>query len=433
MDTKKVLIITYYFPPRPGVASLRLRGLAKYLAEFGWEPVILTADLPGEPERRFKVIQTPYPGDVSALLKKKLHLNSNAGFQEQIGIPLAIREGKKSFTSRIITLIKELIAYPDEQKYWYPIAEKTGMKIMQEGNFKAIISSSGPVTTHLIARELKRKYNIPWIADLRDLWTQNHYYQYGSLRKILERRLEVKTLNYADALVTVSEPLAKTLGTLHYKKPIFAIPNGYDPNELNMIDMKIPLTKEFTITYTGQLYQAKQDPELLLRAIKELINESIIKSDNIRVNFFGPTQYWFEQEIKKYRLLEVVKQYGVVSREVALRKQRESQILLLLNWDDSDERGVYTGKIFEYLAAKRPILAIGGPKGVISELLLETSTGFHSSDLESLKFFSIKCYKDYIKNGQVQYCGKIDKIKKYSHYEMAKKFSRVLENIINKK
>lgn len=433
MDTKKVLIITYYFPPRPGVASLRLRGLARYLTEFGWDHVILTADLPGEPECRFKVIQTPYPGDVSALLKKKLHLNSNAGFQEQIGIPLAIREGRKSFTSRIITFIKELIAYPDEQKYWYPIAVKTGMKIMQEGNFKAIISSSGPVTTHLIARELKRKYNIPWIADLRDLWTQNHYYQYGSLRKILERRLEVKTLDYADALVTVSEPLTKTLGTLHYKKPIFAIPNGYDPDELNMIDTKIPLTKEFTITYTGQLYQAKRDPELLLRAIKELIDESIIKSDNIRVNFFGPTQYWLEQEIKKYRLEEVVKQYGVVSREVALRKQRESQILLLLNWDDPDERGVYTGKIFEYLAAKRPILAIGGPKGVISELLLETSTGFHSSDLESLKFFIIKCYKDYRKNSQVQYCGKIDKIKKYSHYEMAKKFSRVLENIINKK
>ena len=107
MNLKRVLIITYYFPPRPGIASLRLRGLAKYLPEFGWEPVILTAALPGIPDQRFKVIQTSYPGDITALLKKKLGLNSSKGFQEQIGIPLAIREGKKSFTRKLITIIKD--------------------------------------------------------------------------------------------------------------------------------------------------------------------------------------------------------------------------------------------------------------------------------------------------------------------------------------
>lgn len=430
--TKKVLIITYYFPPRPGVASLRLKGLAKYLPEFGWEPVILTAVLPGVPDKSFRVIQTSYPGDESALLKKKLHLQPDKGLQEQVGVPLSIRGGRKSFTTNIITFIKEIVAYPDEQKNWYPFAVEAGEKIIKENNFEAIISSSGPVTTHLIAKELRREYNIPWIADLRDLWTQNHYYQYGLLRKIFERRLEVKTLDYADALVTVSEPLAKTLGSLHYKKPIFTIPNGYDPDELS-IDTEIPLTKEFSITYTGQLYQGKRDPELLFRVIKELIDKGIIKSDNIRINFFGPTQYWSEQEIKKYRLEEVVKQYGVVPREVALRKQRESQILLLLNWDDPGERGVYTGKIFEYLAAKRPILAIGGPKGVVSELLMETNSGFHSSNLENIKGFIMKCYEDYKNKGQVQYYGKLEKINKYSHYEMARKFSKVLENLFDKK
>jgi len=429
MDLKRVLIITYYFPPRLGVASLRLKGLAKYLPEFGWEPVILTATLPGIPDQRFKVIQTPYPGDITALLKKKLGLNSSKGFQEQIGVPLAIREGKKSFTRKLITIIKGLIAYPDEQKRWYSIAVKTGMKIMKEGNFKAIISSSGPVTTHLVAKELKIKYNIPWIADLRDLWTQNHNYSYGILRKWFERRLEVNMFSWADALVTVSEPLAENLSTLHTKKSIFVILNGFDPEEM----MQEPLTKQFTITYTGQLYQGKQNSDILLRAISELITQKLISRNNIGIRFFGPTQYWLEQEIKKYGLVEVVQQYGIISRKIILKKQRESQILLLLNWNDPREQGLYSGKLFEYLAAKRPILAIGGPKGVISELLLETSTGFHSSDLESLKFFIIKCYKDYRKNGQVQYCGKIDKIKKYSHYEMAKKFSRVLENIINKK
>ncbi len=421
---KKVLIITYYFPPRSSVASLRLKGLAKYLPEFGWKPVILTAALPGYPNQRFKVIQTPYPGDLSDLWKKRLHLCPDKGFQEQIEILLAIRGRRKSFTAKLITIIKGLFVYPDDQKRWYPFAVKTGMKIMKEGNFKAIISSSGPVTTHLIAKELKIKYNVPWIADLRDLWTQNHYYSYGILRKWFERRLEINVLSYVDALVTVSEPLAETLNTLHLKKSIFTILNGFDPDDVNT---SVPLTKEFTITYTGQLYQGKRNPELLLKAIRELIDENIIKSNNIRVNFFGPLQYWLTQEIKKYRLEGTIKQYGIVNREVALRKQRESQILLLLNSNNVRDRGTYTGKLFEYLAAKRPILAIGGPKGVVSELLDETNTGIHiSSDLIILKNVLVKYSEEYRMYGRVLYRGKEKKIKKYSHRAMAKKFADVL-------
>jgi len=425
MNLKRVLIITYYFPPRPGVASLRLKGLAKYLPEFGWEPVILTAVLPGIPDKSFRVIQSSYPGDVSALLKKKLHLQPDKGFQEQVRVPLSIRGGRKSFTTNIITFIKEIVSYPDEQKNWYPFAVETGEKIMKEENIKAIISSSGPVTSHLIAKELKRRFNVPWVADLRDLWTQNHYYSYGMIRKWLERRLEINTLSWADALVTISKPAAEKLKSLHHNKSVFAIPNGFDPDEICVE----PLTKRFTLTYTGQLYQGKQNPELLLRAISELIAKKLIDRDKIEIRFFGPTQYWLAQDIKKYNLEGIVKQSGMIPREAALKKQRESQILLLLNWNDPDEKGVYTGKIFEYLAAKRPILAIGGPKGVVSELLTETNSGISSSDLESLKLFITKCYKEYEKNGQVQYHGKIDKVNKYSHYEMAKKFSSVLNKI----
>src|SRR5665648_312313 len=142
MNLKRVLIITYYFPPRPGVASLRLKGLAKYLPEFGWEPVILTAALPGVPDKSFRVIQTSYPGDESALLKKKLRLQPDKGLQEQVGVPLSIRGGRKSFTTNIITFIKEIVAYPDEQKNWYPFAVEAGEKIIKENNFEAIISLS---------------------------------------------------------------------------------------------------------------------------------------------------------------------------------------------------------------------------------------------------------------------------------------------------
>lgn len=251
----RVLVITYYFPPRPGVASLRLRGLAKYLPEYGWEPLILTAALPGEPEHRFKVIQTPYPGDATACWKRKLGLAPDKGFREQLGVPRSLREGRNSFTGKVVNLARGLIAYPDDQKHWYPFAVSAGDELLKRERFDALRSSSGPVTCHLIAKELKRRHGIPWVADLRDLWTQNHYYPYGSVRRLFERRLEVKTLSVADVLVSVSKPLAQKLRLLHRGKPVIAIPNGYDPDEV----ASAPLTKEFTITYTGQLYQGKRD------------------------------------------------------------------------------------------------------------------------------------------------------------------------------
>lgn len=427
MSDKKVLIITYYFPPRPSVASLRLKGLAKYLPEFGWEPVILTAALPGVPDQRFKVIETNYPGDITAILKKRLGLYPDKRFQEQIGILSKATGRKRFFTNKLVTIVRELFIYPDDQKKWYPFAIRTGMKIVMKENFDAIISSSAPVTTHLVAKYLKENYNIPWLADFRDLWTQNYNYQYGFLRKWFEKKLEVNTILQANALVTVSKPLASKLRILHSRKPIFTIMNGFDLDEINEAPIN---NKKFTITYTGNLYYGKQDPELLLKAIRELTDESIVKLNDVRINFYGPTQYWLSQKIKKYDLDKIVKQHGTVPREIALKSQRESQILLILGWNDPKERGTYSGKIFEYLAAKRPVLAIGEYKGVLNKLLEETNAGYCFSNIKPLKYFITRCYKEYKMKGEVQYYGKISQIKKYSHYEMAKNFANVLDGIV---
>lgn len=426
MDAKRVLIITYSFPPRPSVASLRLKGLAKYLPEFGWEPVILTANLPGEPDKCFRITQTPYPGDVSALLKKRFKLQPEKGLQEQVGIPLSMRGSKRSISGRLVQFIKGFIVYPDEQKLWLPFAIKAGRELLQKERYNALISSSGPVTTHMIASALRREMKIPWIADFRDLWTQNHCYPYTKLRKVFEKRLELKTLRDADALVSVSEPLADKLASLHKGKQVFAVPNGFDPDDIG----SAPLTKKFTITYTGQLYHGKRDPELLLRGIYEMIKEGEMEENNIGIRFYGPFEYWLDQEIKRYHLEGVVKQNGIVSREIALEKQRESQLLLLLNWDDPDEKGVYTGKIFEYLAARRPILAIGGPEGVVSQLLRETGAGVHIKNMDDLKQFLRSCYKEYQATGQVVYCGIEERVAKYSHRDMARKFAEILNNLL---
>lgn len=423
---KRVLIITYYFPPRQHIASLRPMGLAKYLPKFGWQPVILTVDLPKALDTRFQVVRTPYPGDVSALLKKKLRLNSEKGFQKQIGIPVTIRGSRKSSISRIVSLVKEFFTYPDEQKAWLPYGLKAGCNILKSDDFDAIISTSGPETTHLIATGLKSRYSIPWIADFRDLWTQNHYYPYSRIRKILDKSLERKTIAQADALVTVSEPLAEKLHVSHNGKKIFSIPNGFDPDEIQ----KESLTTKFTITYTGQLYQGKRDPTPLLMAIEKMIAEKVVNPCSLRIQFFGPQQHWLNEEIKRHNIGSVVKQYGNVSRTIALTKQRESQILLLLNWNAPQEKGVYTGKIFEYLAAKRPILALGGRAGdVVCDLLKETGAGVQAASVQVVADILKSWYLEYLTYGQVFYRGRHEQIIKYSHPEMAKKFAEILNEV----
>jgi len=427
MSNRRVLIVSYHFPPRPSIAALRIRGLAKYLPEHGWVPVILTAAYSSDSESPFNVVQTHYPGDAMSSLKRKIFLTPDKGFQEQIGLPRAWRgaKGKEGIVSKIIKHVKSIIAYPDDEKGWYPFAVSEADNLIKNGQFDALISSAAPYTCHLIAKTLKSGHDLPWIADFRDLWTQNHYYSYGLLRHFFEKKLELKTLSLADALVTVSDPLAQKLESLHKDKRVVTITNGFDSDDV----ATLPLTKEFSITYTGQIYTGKQDPKLLFQAISELIVEGSIAESQIRVRFLGGSPYWLEQEVKKYNLARIVEIQPRAPRDIALSMQRESHVLLLLNWSDPAELGVYTGKIFEYLAAQKPILAVGGPGGVVAELLNHTGVGVHVASLDKLKVLLGSWYQEYITKGRVTYCGNWDEVKKFSHREMARKFAELLNNV----
>jgi hypothetical protein len=290
-----------------------------------------------------------------------------------------------------------------------------------------MISTSSPVTSHIVAKELKEKHEIPWVADLRDLWTQNHYYPYSPLRRAIERRLELKTLHKADALVTVSKPALSKLGTLHKGKSMYVIGNGFDPAEVN--SPEIDLTDKFMITYTGNLYPGKQSPEPLFVALRDLITQGIMDAKDVEVRFYGAEAGWIDIQAERYGLGDIVKQFGIVPREVALNKQRESQLLLLLKWNDTKEQQAYSAKIFEYLSARRPILAIGGSNDVLSQLVDETRAGIYGSTVEEITSILMEQYREYQAVGKVGYKGEEDKINRYSQREMAQKFSQVLDSV----
>ena len=422
---KRVLVITYHFPPRPAVASLRPLGLARYLPEFGWEAVILTAALPGKPDPHFKVIETQYH-DSLGFGKRLLKLDSQSPLIAQVKNKLKIRSEKPPLDF-ILAAIGGIIAYPDPQKGWQRFAVEAGKDILRQQDIKAMISSSPPVTSHIIAKRLKDEFKIPWVADFRDLWTQNYYYLYSPLRKVIERRLELNTISMADAMVTVSQPAADDLRSLHKRKPVYSIPNGFDPAEVNTTPGN--LTGKFTITYTGNLYPGKQSPEPLFAALRDLITEGSMDASDIEVRFYGPEAGWIDKQSERYGLTGIVRQFGVVPREIALNKQRESQLLLLLKWSDTQQRGFYTAKIFEYLAARRPVLAVGGFPDVIDRLLDETKAGVSGQTGEDIKTVLLRLYQEYKSSGAVSYSGDEAETSKYSHREMAKKFAAILDSL----
>jgi hypothetical protein len=286
---------------------------------------------------------------------------------------------------------------------------------------------SPPATAHIVGKALKSEFNLPWIADFRDLWTQNHYYPYSRIRRKREESLELRTLASVDALVTVSEPTATELGTLHKNKNIYGIPNGFDPAEMDHTQGK--LTGKFTLTYTGNIYPGKQSPEPLFSALNELISQREIAAEDIEIRFYGAKINWIDELAAKYGLNSIIKQYGMIDRTTVIIKQRESQLLLLLKWNDPEQKGIIPAKIFEYLAAKRSVLAIGDFQDVTDDILQETNAGVNVRTLDDLRNVLLNLYHEYKQKGLISFSGNEPEINKYSHKEMAKKFAEILDSI----
>jgi glycosyltransferase involved in cell wall biosynthesis len=422
---KRVLLIAYAYPPCHEIGALRPAGLAKYLPRFGWEPTVLTVKLPGPRPGTAQVVETG-DEDVLQTWKMRFGLEGKRGLHEQLGLPVAQQRDSRLVHTKILFAMRYLLTFPDATKGWIPFALRAIEDIKKSMRVDAIVTTSPPVSAHMIGRKAKEMLGCPWIADLRDLWSQN-LAQGNDLVRRLERSVERKTLRNADALVSVSEPWADRLRGCYPGKVVFSITNGFDADDFR--PKPEALTPTFTITYTGRLYEGKRDPTPLFEAVQELIREGAMEREAVRVRFYGSIEPWLPVVVKSFGLEDIVQVAGVVSREEALQRQRESQALLMLCWSDLRETGQHTGKVFEYLGARRPVLAIGGSRGVVSDLLEQTKTGVHARSKEELKATLRAWYTEYRQIGQVLFRGEERKIRSYTHEEMASQFAHILEGV----
>jgi len=428
---KKVLIIGYFWPYRGG--SGRMLGLAKYLKDFGWEPIIITAPLERvpDPETRVRFIETPYPGDVFGPFRtvfKILGFKQDKSITDQIKLRVGV-SSNKSVIDKIRTFYQELFAYPDTEHRWGKFALRAAQEVIRTEKIDAILSV-WPVTCHIVAHRLKEQYDIPWVADFPDPWSENHAYPYGKIRKHFDRALEQKTLLTTDVLTAAAPTYAKKEAAVN-GKTAESITLGYDPEKINR-PLK-PLTKKFTITYTGSIYE-KQDPTKIVVAIFELLKEGLIDKNEIDVRFFGQHSLVLQKKIEECGLEKVIVQNGLISQKESHQKQYESQVLLMLGWEDLEKLGGIPLKLFEYLAAKRPIIATGGSEREdLVDILTKTHSGKHGVSIPAIKGIISEYYSEFKKAGAVTYHGITTEVEKYSYLGMAERFAKILDRLVPSK
>jgi len=443
---KKVLLIAFYFNQTNEIASKRLRGLAKYLPQFGWEPIVIVPKLDNTSsynnyDYNFKVIETDYEDMLDKLLNKFKNsdkINANVNNADNTVDNTANSNNTNHVTnaenkitndkliSKAISIAGEIFAYPDGMKYWYDPAMEVSKEAIEVNNIQAIISSSWPVTSHIIAKDLTKQYNFKWIADLRDLWNMNPYVNHTFIRNHYEKKLEIETFKYADVLTTTTDLARQNLQKLHPNKKICTVMSGYDIEDITENNTPKDIGK-LNFTYAGSLYGGKRDPTLLFNGIRQLIDEKKVDPALLQLDFYGDSAD-IEKIAKKYKIENIVDIHGPVPHNEVLKIQKKSQGLLLLSWNNKKEKIFLPGKIYEYLAAKRPVLSIGYKEGSLKDLIEKTNIGYHVSTLEETKLSLIDFYNNFIINKSLKYSGN-SQVNRYSMLATAEKFGKILDSL----
>lgn len=377
---KRALLLTYYVPPRAAIASVRAGQLLDALQQNGWTASVVTPDF-DDTSFGSHVVTTGVL-DFKAPVRRLLGVKQGATTHQHLGAERGAVAASSSLKHRAIRLGYELTEFANRRFGWLSHGPRAIAELLQRERFDAVISTSPPETTHMVAARVHG--NIPWIADLRDPWVRNDTLRGPAALTMMDRALEPRAFRSASALMTVSEPLAAQLRERHPDKPVYSVPNAFSAAEWNGVPFA--RSDRMRIVYAGQLYSGRRDPRPLLEAIAYLIREQLVHPDELSVDFYGHPAPWLDETIAAFGLRRCVKQHGTRSRAEILTIEREASRLLLLLWDDPGERGTYTGKLFEYLGARRPILVCGGPnESVVDDVLRSTGAGVRHRSQHGLR------------------------------------------------
>jgi glycosyltransferase involved in cell wall biosynthesis len=418
----KVLIITYYWPPAGGSGVQRWLKFVKYLQDFGIEPIIYTVDnakypkedtsLLNEVPKNCTILKQPIWEPTDFLFWKKNKVQKS-------GISNVSKSGFLSF-------VRGNFFIPDPKVFWIKPSVKFLQKYILENNIKTIISTGPPHSMHLIAQKLHQKNNLKWIADFRDPWSNLYYnndFNQQRFAKNKNKKLEVAVLKNADCVLTVSNTLKAEFAK--YSKNVKVITNGFDDEVLK--STSVELDKKFTISYIG-LLPKQSNPKKLFKVLQQICSKNSEFKNDLQLNFIGDISDEVKQEIAINELTENTNFVGYVSHKKAIEYQQKAQVLLLLIPNVKNNKGILTGKLFEYLTSKRPIFAIGPEDGDLASILKEPNAGVvvDFNDEEKLSAEILKLYQQYKEGNLV-----VDStnIAKYHRKELTKQLAKIIKNL----
>lgn len=399
-EKKKVLIITYYWPPAGGPGVQRWLKFAKYLPDYGVQPIVYIPDNPTYPiidvnlekevSDKVIVVRRPIfePYQLASFLSKNKTKKMNSGI-----IP---NKKKQQFLDKVLLWIRGNLFIPDARYFWVKPSISFLEKYIIDNNIDTVITSGPPHSLHLIGLGLKKKLDLKWYADFRDPWTTIGYHKTLRLSAFAakkHKKLESEVLNTADSII-VTSATTKTEFRALTTKPITVITNGYD---VERIDSQT-LDGKFSLAHIGS-FLSDRNPLILWESIKELLNEVPSFKTQLEIKLIGAVSQEVLDAISTYKLNDYSNNLGYVSHAEAIAHQRKSQVLLLIEINSEDTKSIIPGKLFEYMVSNRPIIAIGPKDSDFAQIIKTTNTGvfFEYNEKERLKNVILEFYNQFLK------------------------------------
>ena len=427
---KRVLIISYYWPPAGGISVIRPLKLAKYISEFGWEPIVCTAENPHFPfedenaakdiPKNLEVLKVPIvePYEIYKKLTGQKHKSALADVIQNAP--------KRSFLHNLSVWIRGNFFIPDARCLWIKPVVNELTKYLKENPVDAIITTGPPHSVNRIGYLLNEKLQIPWLADLQDPWTQVDYYKHFKISKWAHRRhrkMENQIFDNADLITIVSNSWKTDLESIGASN-VEVVPLGYDTTDFSE---NIKLDSNFTLTHLGLLGEDR-NPTILIEVIADLCKLDSNFSKYFRLQLVGKVNDRLKNLVKKLDLSEQVSFIGQVNRDEALEIMQASQLLLLLLNKAENVGGRIPGKVFEYFGSRRPVLSLGPNNTDIEKMLSESGAGenIDYSDKSQLKIYLLNQLNRFLNEG-INYTS--NSVKKFTHKEVSATFAKHLETI----
>jgi len=428
---KKVLILTYYWPPSGGAGVQRMLKFVKYFPYFGIEPIVITVD---EKKASYQIFDYSLVNDINSATRiiktstfEPFEFYKLIGNRKEIPHSGFANDTNPSFFQKIMRFVRGNLFIPDARKGWNKYAYKIACNIIKNEKIDTIITSSPPHSTQLIGLKLKKKFNLKWISDIRDPWTDIYYYKqlyHTKLAKKIDSKYEQKVLENSDAIIVVSQSI-KELFKQKTKKVIenniYVIPNGYDEDDFfrkNEIS-----SDEFLITYTGT-YADIYIINGFLEAYKKFIFE--LTNPNVKLRFIGKISESLIKKVNELNISDFVEFKEYLPHKESVNQLLKSSLLLLIIPKIEKNEGILTGKLFEYLGSYKPILCIGPIEGNASDIIKYCNAGATFDYFDSINMFN---YLMKIYFNQNITLPDIERINEFSRKILTKKVSDLINNL----